>query len=136
MFGLGDEVQGDATRIRRWLGQDEALGWAGGQVDGHLAGDLELGRRDPRVARTDDPVDGCQASVREAECQGADGLCATGDDDGVDVEQPRSTEEDGDRRRQSASAGVATTTRSTPATRAGTTVMTSELGYGADPPGT
>ena len=35
-----------------------------------------------------------------------------------------------------APAGVATITVPTPATRAGTTVITSEDGYGADPPGT
>ena len=38
--------------------------------------------------------------------------------------------------RPSRSAGEATTIRSTPATRAGTTVMTSDDGYGAEPPGT
>ena len=38
--------------------------------------------------------------------------------------------------RPSRSAGDATTTRPTPATCAGTTVMTSDDGYGAEPPGT
>src|SRR3954471_9442599 len=35
-----------------------------------------------------------------------------------------------------ASAGLATTTEATPATRAGTTVITRDDGYGAEPPGT
>ena len=123
-------------RIGRRCGQDEALRRAGRQVDADLAADLDLGGRDPGVARPDDPVDGLDAGVGQAVGQGADGLGAAGDDEGVDAEQARRTEEDRVDRGRRDRPGVATMTRVTPATRAGTTVMTSELGYGADPPGT
>ena len=135
MLGLRHEVEGDPERVRRWGGQDESLRWPGRQVDGDLSRDLELGRGHPGVARTDDPIDGLETRVGQAVGQGADRLRAAGDQQRIDLEETGDTKED----RVVApcwSAGVATTIRPTPATRAGTTVITSELGYGAEPPGT
>ena len=110
------------------VGEDHALGGAGGQVDADLAADLDLGGGDPGVARPDDPVDGLDAGVRQAEGEGRDRLGATGDDEGIDFEQAGGAERGPGRRAPSRSAGEATTIRSTPATWAGTTVITSDEG--------
>ncbi len=135
VLGLGDEVGGDTAGVGRRRGEDHALRRAGRQVDADLAADLDLGRGHPGVARTDDPIDGFDAGVRESVREGTDRLRAAGDDEGIDLEEAGGAEQD----RvvvAVASAGEATTIRSTPATRAGTTVMTSDDGYGAEPPGT
>ena len=92
-----------------------------------LAADLDLGRGDPGVAWADDPIDGCEARVGQPVGERADRLGTTGDDEGVDVEQPGRPEQDRVAWAD-ASAGEATTTRPTPATCAGTTVMTSDDG--------
>ena len=84
----------------------------------------------------DDPVDGRRGRLGQAVGEGADRLGAAGDDERLDLEQAGGAEQDRVDARRRGRPGVATTTRSTPATRAGTTVMTSELGYGAEPPGT
>ena len=97
--------------------------------------DLDLRGRDPGVAGSDDPVDRGEPGVGQAVRERADRLGAAGDDERVDLEQAGRAEQDRVVRAV-ASAGDATTTRSTPATRAGTTVMTSDDGYGAEPPGT
>ena len=76
----------------------------------------------------DDPVDGLEAGVGQAERERADRLGATGDDEGVDLEQARGAEQDRVRPRRRGRPGDATTTRSTPATCAGTTVITSDDG--------
>ena len=77
----------------------------------------------------------CCPRVGETVGERADRLRAAGDQQAVDVEQAGRAEKDRVDA-PSASAGEATTTSATPATRAGTTVMISDDGYGADPPGT
>ena len=94
VLGLGDEVGRDDVGSRRRVGQDEAFGRAGGQVDADLAADLDLGGGHPGVARPDDPVDGLDAGVRQAEGERADRLRAAGHDEGVDAEQAGGAEED------------------------------------------
>ncbi len=95
MLGLGQQVQGHAACIRGGRREDEALGRAGGQVDADVATDLDLGGRHPGVARTDDPVDRLQAGGRQAVREGPDRLGATGDDEGIDVEEAGDPEQDG-----------------------------------------
>ena len=94
MLGLRDEVGGDATRVGRRGGEDEALGGPGRQVDADLAADLDLGRGDPGVAGADDPVDGLEAGLGQAVRQRPDRLGAAGDDEGIDFEQAGRPEED------------------------------------------
>ena len=84
----------DPERIRGRGGEDEALRRAGRQVDADLAADLDLGRRDPGVARADDPVDRLDAGIRQAVGEGADGLGAAGHDERVDAEQAGRPEQD------------------------------------------
>ena len=71
---------------------------------------------------------GLEAGVGQAERERADRLGAAGDDERVDLEQAGRAEQDRVRRAPSRSAGDATTIRPTPATWAGTTVMTSDDG--------
>ncbi len=56
--------------------------------------------------------------------------------DGVRAGEPAGTEDDGIDVAVLASGGAHTAMRSTPASRAGTTPITTVLGYGARPPGT
>ena len=95
VLGLGDEVGRDASGIGRRRGEDHPLGRPGREVDTDLAADLDLGGGDPRVARPDDPVDRREAGVGQAERERPDRLGATGNDEGVDLEQPGRPEEDG-----------------------------------------
>ena len=78
----------------------------------------------------DDPVDGREAGLRQAVREGADRLGAAGDDERVDLEQAGRAEQDrvacGRRGRRARRRRPGPT----PATRAGTTVMTSDDGYG------
>ncbi len=94
MLGLGDEVGGDTLGVRGGRGEDHALGGPGGEVDRDLAADLDLGGGDPGIARADDPIDGCEALVRQPVGKRADRLRTTGDDEGVDLEQPGGPEQD------------------------------------------
>ena len=84
----------------------------------------------------DDPVDRRDAGSRQPVRQRADRLGAPGDDEGIDLEEAGSPEQDRVGHGRRPSAGEATTISPTPATWAGTTVMTSDDGYGAEPPGT
>ena len=130
-------IRSAATRPRvgRWRGEDHPLRRPGRQVDADLAHDLDLGRRHPGVARADDPVDRLDPGLGQAVGQRADRLGAAGDDERVDLEQAGGPSRTGSIA-PSRPAGEATTMAPTPATRAGTTVMTSDDGYGAEPPGT
>ena len=136
MLGLGDQVGGDAAGSAVGVGEDHPLGRAGGQVDADLAADLELGGGHPGVAGADDPVDRVEAGVRQPVREGADRLGAAGDDERLDPEQAGGAEQDRVDGAVAVGRADATTIRPTPATRAGTTVMTSDDGYGAEPPGT
>ena len=89
--------------------------------------DLDLGGGHPGVARPDDARDRLDAGVRQAVGEGADRLGATGHDERIDARAARRRRA-GPGRVPLASAGEATTMRSTPATRAGTTVITSDDG--------
>ena len=88
VLGLRDEVGGDGARVGVGVGEDEPLGRAGGQIDRDLPGDLELGGRDPRVPGSDDPVDRCEADLRQPEGERADGLGAAGDEERLDAQEP------------------------------------------------
>ena len=55
VLGLRDEIRGDPVRAAA-IRADDDLARAGVQVDGAVARDERLGRRDPRVARPDDLV--------------------------------------------------------------------------------
>ena len=88
VLGLGDEIGGDERRVGGGVGEDHPLRRAGGQVDADERADLDLGGGDPRVARTDDPVDRLQARVGQAERERADRLGAARDEQRVDAEQP------------------------------------------------
>ena len=137
VLGLGDEVGGDTRRASaggaaRTIPSDGPAG----QVDADLAADLDLGRGHPRVARTDDPIDGFDAGVRQPVGEGTDRLRPAGDDEGIDLEEAGGAEQDRVGRPGRGRQGRPRRSRSTPATRAGTTVMTSDDGYGAEPPGT
>ena len=128
VLGLGDEVGGDASGIGRRRGEDHALRRPGREIDADLAGDLDLGGGDPGIARPDDPVDRLEARVGQPERERTDRLGATGDDEGVDLEQarPRRGGRDPSGRR-----GRRATRRRPdrrPRRRAGTTVMTSDDG--------
>ena len=81
-------------RIGRRRGEDHALGRPGREVDADLAADLDLGGGDPGIARPDDPVDRREARVGQAERERPDRLGATGDDEGIDLEQAGRPEED------------------------------------------
>ena len=128
MLGLGDQVGRDAGGVGGRGGQDHPLRGSGRQVDADLAADLDLGRGHPGVAGADDAVDGREARVREAIGEGADRLRAAGDDERIDLEEAGRAEQDrvacGRRDRP----GRRRRSTSTPATRAGTTVITSEDG--------
>ena len=126
MLGLGDEVERRrATASAGGVGQHQSLRGTGWQVDADVAGHLDLRRRHPRVARSDDPVDGLEDSAArvsvgsQAVGQCADRLCTTGDDERIDTEQAGRAEEHRMRRPHPRSAGEATTTRSTPASGPG-----------------
>ena len=95
MLGLGDEVGGDTAGVRGRRGEDHALRGARRQVDADLARDLDLGGGDPGVAGADDPVDRGKTAVRQAVGERADGLCTSGDDERVDLEQAGGGEQDG-----------------------------------------
>ena len=73
VFGLSDEVRGDAARVAGLTGDDD-LGGAGGHVDAALGGDGELGGGDVEVAGADDLVDATDGLGAEGE--GDDGLGA------------------------------------------------------------
>ncbi len=94
MLGLGDEVEGDQVGACRRAGQHDAFGRPGGQVDADLAADLDLGGGHPGIARADDPRDGLDAGVREAERERPDGLRTPGHDQDIDAEQAGGTEQD------------------------------------------
>ena len=81
-------------------------------------------------------VDGREALVRQPVGERGDRLGAARDEEGVDARAGRPRRASTGWTAPSRSAGDATTTVPTPATRAGTTVMTSDEGYGARPPGT
>ena len=83
----------------------------------------------------DDQVDGLDALVGEAVGERADRLDAARDEERVDARAGRRRPSRTGWTLPSRSAGLATTTLPTPATRAGTTPMTSDDGYGAEPPG-
>ena len=95
VLGLGQQVQGHAAGLGRRRGEDEALGRARRQVDADLAADLDLGGGHPGVAGSDDPVDRLEAGVGQAVGERADRLGATGDDEGIDLEQAGDAEQDG-----------------------------------------
>ena len=135
VLGLGDEIRGDACWIGRWGGQDHPFGRAGRQVDPDLADHLHLGGGDPGVARADDAIHRLDAGLGQAVGKCADGLGAPATMNASTSSSPATPSRTG-LVVPSRSAGEATMTVSTPATRAGTTVMTSDEGYGADPPGT
>ena len=138
VLGLRDEVGGDEHGIGAVVGEDHPLGRTGRQVDPDEPRDLELGGRDPGVARSDDPVDGGERrdGVREPERETRRSPGRRRRRGGRRPRAgPRRRAGPGGRRRRRP-AGDATTISPTPATRAGTTVMTSDDGYGADPPGT
>jgi hypothetical protein len=96
VLGLGDEIRSDEDGIGGVVGEDHALGRAGRQVDADEAGDLELGRRHPGVARSDDPIDGREGRCRvwQPEGESADGLGAARNEQGIDLEQAGGAEED------------------------------------------
>ena len=95
VLGLGQQVQGHAASLGRRRGEDEALGRTRRQVDADLAAHLDLRGGHPCVAGSDDPVDRRQAGIRQAVGEGADRLGATGDDEGIDLEQAGDAEQDG-----------------------------------------
>jgi hypothetical protein len=134
VLGLREQVGGHVHGIGGAVRDDHHFRRAGGQVDAALAEDLELGGRDPGVARADDAVHRRDTGLRESVGHRPDGLRAAGDDEGVHAD-----ESGGAQQRlvepPSASAGEATTIVPTPATFAGTTPISSELGYAAEPPG-
>ena len=84
----------------------------------------------------DDEVGRRQARVREPEGEGADRLDAARDEQPVDAEQPGRAEQDGVDARRRDPRARRRRSAATPATCAGTTVITSDDGYGAEPPGT
>ena len=57
MLGLGQQIDGDAARIVRGVGQHDDLGRPGDGVDADAAEHLPLGLGDIGVARSDDPID-------------------------------------------------------------------------------
>ena len=57
VLGLGQQIDGDAARIVRGIGEHDDLGRAGDRVDADAAEHLPLGLGDIGVARTDDPID-------------------------------------------------------------------------------
>ena len=79
---------------------------------------------------------GSRPASGQAVREGADRLGATGDDERVDLEQAGGAEQDGVGRAVAVGRARRRRSRSTPATWAGTTVITSDEGYGAEPPGT
>ena len=132
MLSLGDQVGGQERRVGRVVGDQQALGRAGQPVDGDGAVDLLLRQRDEDVARAEDLVD--PADRLGAVRQGGDGLGAADSVDRVDAGHLRGGQQD---RRDLAvrPGGEASTTSRTPATRAGTTAISTDDGYGARPPG-
>mmetsp|Transcript_1509 Transcript_1509/g.4709 ORF Transcript_1509/g.4709 Transcript_1509/m.4709 type:complete len:292 (-) Transcript_1509:550-1425(-) len=56
VLGLGEEVRRNHRRVRRLVGEDEALAWASEHVDGAAARDELLRSGNPAVAGADDDV--------------------------------------------------------------------------------
>jgi hypothetical protein len=137
VLGLGDEVGGDHLRVRGGVGDDRDLGRAGVAVgaDAALRGELLLRERDVEVARPDHEV--ADRHAGGAVGHRRDRLGAADAHHPVDAEQRaaarivRFGHPSGSPPRASPSAanpvpvgGVHSTISSTPATWAGTTVMT------------
>ena len=94
VLGLAEEVRRDMGRVGGSIGEHHHLRRAGGEIDADLAEDLELGRGDPGVTRSDDPVDWFDAVVGQPVSERPDRLGTPGDHDGVDLEQAGDPEED------------------------------------------
>ena len=117
MLGLGSELQRGDPLVGTGPGEDDHLGRPGGKIDRDVAQDEELGLVHVRTPWTADLVHARDRlrSVREAAIAGGPPRDHTSS-------MPR-VRGRGDKPR--ASGGVATTIRSTPATRAGTAHITS-----------
>ena len=132
MLGLREQVGRDPRRIVGAVRHHENLGRSRDGIDPHPAEHFALGGGDIGVARPDDLVD------RRNRCgpigQRGNGLRAAHAIDFRDACELRR----GQRQRIDFApvAGVTMTIRATPATRAGTAFIRTELGYDAVPPGT
>ena len=122
--------------VRGGVRQDEALGRAGRQVDADLAHDLDLGGGDPGAPGPTTRSTGSRPSSGEAVRQRADRLDAAGDEERVHAQEAGGAEQ----HRVDVAVAVRRARRRRPARRRrrapGRRVMTSEDGYGAEPPGT
>ena len=125
MLGLGEEVGGDPVGIVVAVGDDQDLARAGDHVDADRAEHLALGGGDVGVARPDDLGD--RRDRRRAVGERGDRLGAADAVDLVDAGEPGGGEHqrvDACRR----APATTMTTRSTPATFAGTAFIRTELG--------
>ena len=87
MLRLREQVGGHVHGVGGPVCDDHHFGRSGRQVDAALAEDLELGGRDPGVARTDDAVDRGDTRVGQSVGHRPDGLGAARDDEGVHSNQ-------------------------------------------------
>ena len=126
MLGLQNHIDGGEISWIGAVGDHDHLGWPGkGRRDADRAGDLLLGERDIDVARTDDDIDGPNrlGAMRD----GADRLRPADRHDLVGAcDLRRASTMSGTL--PSGPGGTHTTICSTPATRAGTAVMSTVEG--------
>ena len=134
VLGLGEQVDRDPRGIDGVVGDDRDLGRAREPVDADRAEDLALGLDDIRVARTDDHVDRPQRAG--AERHRRDRLGAADRVHLVDLGDRRRGEDRVVDRARSGRAASTAPPSGTPATRAGSAVISTDDASGARPPGT
>ena len=126
MLGLRHEVGGNEGEVGGCVGEHESFRGAGREVDADLSRELDLRRGHPCAPGPTMRSTG-SSSIREAEGHRADRLGTAGDEQGIDAQQAGGAEQHGVDA-PSRPAGDATTIRSTPATWAGTTAISSDEG--------
>ena len=124
---LRQQIGSDQRRIRRLVRQDHELARPGQHVDAHLTGDQLLRRRDPAVPGPDHHVASGTAPAPYASAAIAWAPPAASTASAPAIHAAANVTGDG--------RGDATHTSPTPATRAVTAVIRTELGNGNRPPG-
>ena len=125
VLGLSEEVGGDQLRVGGFVGDQQRLGRARQLIDVDDAEDASLGQHDEDVARPVDLVD-VRNSFRTVRHR-RDGLRATDAEDAIDACHFGGRQHQG-RDLPVRSRGVQTMISCTPATRAGTAVISSDDG--------